>query len=377
MPAKIAYRPTIAEIDLDALRANVRLIQSKTGEGIALMPVIKANAYGHGGARFASALVDMGIKHLALATVEEGIELRDAGIRVALYVLGGLIGAQPQDLIDYGLTPVIHQLADLQVFAAHLKQTDRVHPVHIKLDSGMGRLGFQPSELEALVQALSISRQLQVKGVMTHLARADEPNPQPTERQFQLFERLQQLLQEKGVKTEFLHIANSAAIIEGRLQGYNMVRPGIMLYGACPHERHRALMELAPVMTLKTKLLGVKDYAKGAVLGYGGTFMTQRESRIGILPIGYADGYPRLLSNRGSVLLRGLRAPIVGRISMDLTLIDITDIEGAMIGDEVILIGSQGGDRIRAEEVAQWAETISYEIFCGISARVPRVYLGS
>ena len=215
-----------------------------------------------------------------------------------------------------------------------------------------------------------------VEGILTHLARADEAEPEPTDRQFLLFERLRKILGEKGKEIPCAHIANSSSIIDGRLDAYSMVRPGILLYGAYPHPRHREKISLKPVMTFKTKILSVKKIPPGSAVSYGGTWVSKRESLIAILPVGYADGYPRHLSNRGEVLLKGRRVPVVGRVCMDLTVIDVTDVPGTAIGDEVVLIGEQGGERITAEEVADRAETISYEIFCGISSRVPRIYKG-
>lgn len=372
----IQYRPTSAVIDLDALRHNAREIKKKVPLEVKVMAIVKANAYGHGAVMCARVLKGSGADSLGVATVEEGMELRASGIRGEIFVLDGLLGASLKEFQEFHLTPVIHNREDLARLAAELKDKEKEFPVHLKIDTGMGRLGFSPNEMDDVLATLKAYRQINVCGVLTHLARADEENPELTDRQFMLFEKLRKLLAEKGLNAPLYHIANSAAIIDGRLQGFEVARPGIMLYGAYPHARHREKISLKPVMTLKTKIMSLRRLPAGTPVSYGGTFVTKRESLIAVLPLGYADGYPRLLSNRGQVLVCGRRAPVVGRVCMDLTLVDVTDIPDVKMNDEVVLIGKQGDAEIPVEEVAGWADTISYEILCGISARVPRVYLG-
>ncbi len=371
----IQYRQTSVVIDLNAIRHNARETLSKTNpHQMHLMAIVKADAYGHGASVIAKTLQGAGVQHLAVATIEEGIQLREAGIKASITVLGGLFGDSGKIFSEYRLFPVIHQMPDLIRLGNYLKQIDRPLTVHIKIDTGMGRLGFLPTETTAAIDFLRGHSQIKVEGVMTHLARADEPDPKPTEEQFFLFQHLTGHFSPMGIKV--FHIANSAAIIEGRLNGFQLARPGIMLYGAYPHPRHRELINLKPAMTFRTKILGIKKYPIGACLSYGGTFVTQRESLIATLPVGYADGYPRLVSNRGYVLVRGQKAPVVGRVCMDLTLVDVTDIIDATLEDDVLLFGQSGDHYLPVEEVATWAETISYEILCGISKRVPRIYEG-
>lgn len=372
----IQYRPTTAVIDLDALRHNAREIKKRVPPETKVMAVVKANAYGHGAVMCARVLKGSGADSLGVATVEEGIELRGSGIRGEIFVLDGLLGASLGEFQEFHLTPIIHNKEDLARLSAELKDKEKEFPVHLKIDTGMGRLGFLPADVDDILATLKSYRQINVCGVLTHLARADEENPEFTERQFLLFEKLRKILSEKGLNAPVYHIANSAAIIENRLQGFEVARPGIMLYGAYPHSRHREKISLKPVMTLKTKIMSLKRHPAGTPLSYGGTFVTKKESLIAILPIGYADGYPRLLSNRGQVLLCGRRAPVVGRVCMDLTLVDVTALPDVKVNDEVVLMGKQGDEEIPAEEVGALAETISYEILCGISQRVPRVYLG-
>ncbi|MDO8519424.1 MAG: alanine racemase [Deltaproteobacteria bacterium] len=372
----IQYRPTLASIDLQALRHNVGEIKKRIPPGVALMAVVKANAYGHGAVFCARVFKGSGVESLAVATPEEGMELRNAGLRGDIFVLDGLLKGKISHFQEFQLTPVVHCREDLDRLAGELKDKERPLAVHLKIDTGMGRLGFLPQELDDVGQTLRTHRQLAVTGILTHLAQADEENAEPTDRQFLLFEKLRKILPEKGLNAPLYHIANSAAIIDGRLTGFEVARPGIMLYGCYPHPRHREKISLKPVMTFKTEVMSVRKMPKGSPLGYGGTFVTERDSTIAALPVGYADGYPRLVSNRGHVLIKGKKAKVVGRVSMDLTLVDVTDIGEVKTGDEAVLIGAQGSETVVAEEVAAWAETISYEILCGISSRVPRVYTG-
>lgn len=371
----IHYRPTLAEIDLNSLRFNVGEIKKKQSKETAILAIVKANAYGHGAVLSTRVLGECGVRHFGVATIEEGIELRDAGVRSEIFVLDGLVTNSLDIFLDYRLKPWLNQLEDIFRFGSFLHQKGKEHAVHIKLDSGMGRLGVLPSQIEDLVLLLKKYPEILVQGFATHLAQADEDDSAPTERQFTLFERMRKIMEGKGISAPF-SIANSAVIIDRKLEGHAWIRPGLMLYGSAPNSRHQKLIPLKPVMSLKSRVLGIKKFQPGAPLGYGGTFVTKRESLIASLPIGYADGYKRSLSNNAKVLICGKRAPVVGTISMDLTLVDITEIHEAKINDEVVLLGAQGDDEIRSEDLAHWGATISYEILCGISSRVPRIYLG-
>lgn len=372
----IHYRPTVAEIDLNALRSNALLVREKIPANCKILAIVKANAYGHGAVQCARALKGSKIEALGVATLEEGIELRNAGIKGDIVILDGILSENVTDFFEFGFKPVLHQMEDLTLFGDLSKSFGKSIGVHLKFDTGMGRLGFLPEEVHTVLDALRRYSDVKVEGVMTHLARADEEDATPTEIQFDKFKALHAAFNERGINAAF-HIANSAAILDGRFSETGWVRPGIMLYGAHPHPRQESAAALKPVMAFKTKILSIRRQGAGVPLSYGGTFTTRQESLIGVLPVGYADGYPRSLSNRASVLVNGQRAPVVGRVCMDLTLIDLSSIPDAKKGDEVVLIGSQKGERIKAEEVAQWAETISYEVLCGISARVPRVYINS
>jgi alanine racemase len=368
-------RPTVAIVHLDRLRHNAKLVLSKLGAGQEGMAIIKANAYGHGSVMVARTLEASGFKRFGVATLEEGLELRKQGIRSEIHILDGLIG----NLSEYQsarLYPVIHTFEELKLVAAYAADENRDVLIDLKFDTGMGRLGFAAAQVDELMTILRKAVFLRVQCVLTHLARADEPENETTIRQYTLFRKLRDILRERGLKEARYSIVNSAALLDGRTEDFDWVRPGLCLYGAYPHVRLREAAELKPVLELKTAILAIKSVVPHTPIGYGGTFVTEKEAQIAILPIGYADGYPRLLSNMGFVLVRGKRAPIVGRISMDLTAVDVTGIPDVAVHDPVTLIGTDGVETIHVEDVAKWAQTISYEILCCLTARVPRLYQG-
>ncbi len=372
----IQHRPTQAIIDLAALRHNVKEAQSRLPATTRLMAIIKADAYGHGAVMVARTLKGVGVDNLGVATVEEGIHLREQGIRGRIYVLDGALTEDPRVFPDNALIPVVHQFDDLSRLAETLSDASLRTDIHIKFDTGMGRLGFMAGQERELVGFLNRNTCLQPEGVMTHLSQADLADEKVTLAQIENFNVILHRLKEQGLTADS-HIMNSAALIDAQGGPHGFARPGIMLYGSYPHPRHREKIQLKPVMSLKTRILGLRRFPAGTPISYGGTFVTKRDSTIAILPIGYADGYPRLLSNTGHVLIRGQQAPIVGRICMDLTMVDVTAVRDVTAKDEVILMGEQGGATITAEDIAAWAQTISYEILCGISKRVPRVYLNA
>lgn len=373
---KRAGRPTQAIIHLDHLRHNVKTLQALLPSGQEMMAIVKANAYGHGSIMVSRAIETCGVKKLGVATFEEGQELRSQGIRSEIYVLDGVMGPLA-DYFSHRLYPVISQKEQLEDLSQFLGDENREFSAVLKFDTGMGRLGFLAAQVDEVYKILYKTPFLKINCVMTHLARADEGDTPETQRQYTLFKRLRDILEERGLKNAKYSLANSAATLDGRFENFDWVRPGIALYGAYPHERQKSLVNLKPVLELKSQIICLKNLSSHSAIGYGGTFTTTRDSVMAILPIGYADGYPRLVSNRGHVLVRGKLAPIVGRISMDLMTIDVTDIPGVSLGDEVVLIGQDGQNDIRVEQVAAWADTISYEILCGLTSRVPRIYSGS
>jgi len=373
-------RPTWAEISLDNLVHNFRVTREAVGTGVAIMAAVKADAYGHGAVQCARALEGAGAAWLGVALPEEGLALRDAGIAVPILCLGGLWEGQEESIIAHRLTPAIFRLDILDRLNSVARASGIVVDYHLKVDTGMGRLGVPCAELDCFMDGVARFQNLRLDGVMTHLASADcEDQNEFTERQINLFEKAGELVRNRGHKPRWIHVANSAGAHAYPHARGNLVRLGGVLYGLWRDVTNRSVAPLdwLPVMSLHSRVMLMKTAPAGSPLGYGGTFVTARESRIATIAIGYDDGLRRELSNRGRVIVRGQMAPIVGRISMDLTLVDVTDIEGATVGDEVAIIGSLGPAQITAEEVAAQVGTISYEVTCGISSRVQRIYLSN
>ena len=360
-------RPTWAAIDLRAFDRNVNAVAAKLPAGSRLIAVLKADGYGHGAVELARRCEKLPVAMIATALLEEAIELRRAGIELPLLVLGALSEEQVRIAADQAVVvgiPGPETLAN----AARVAR-DRTVRVHLKLDSGMGRMGVVEAELADAVALIRSVPKLEVEAIYSHFATADdEANPLTTEQRAR-FRTLVETLREAGLEAPLHHFANSAATMRGLVEPGDFVRVGLSLYGAEPLNQGHSRLE--PVMRWRTEIARLKELPPGHAIGYGATFRTARPSRIATLPVGYADGYNRLLSNRGEVLVRGRRAPIVGRVSMDLVTIDVTDIPDAAVGAEVVLLG----DEIRAEELAAKLGTISYEVFCSVGARVPRVYL--
>lgn len=401
MTFNIKYqRPTCAEIDISALIHNLNEAKRLSGSERAILTVVKADAYGHGAVKAAKAFVKNGIRHLGVALVEEGIELRDSGIKASIVILGGLFESQIPEIIKYNLTPVVYQRGFLHGLAKSARRKKMQANIHIKIDTGMGRVGLLPSEAKGFVKEAAALPNIKIEGIMTHFADADLADKGYAEKQLSDFTKIVDELKKDRIAIPYQHIANSAALISLNSNLFNMVRPGIMLYGYAPFynppvfpltrggvkeglkrgetedlERGRGELNLIPVMSLKTRIMHLKKVPAGACISYGRTFTTNRESIIATLPVGYADGYSRRLSSKGSVIVRGKIAPIVGRVCMDMMMIDVTDIEGAAINDEVVLIGRQGDNTITADDIARLTDTISYEVLCSIGKRVPRVYI--
>jgi alanine racemase len=367
-------RPTVALIDLRALRANYRALNA-FANGAKVMAVVKADAYGHGAVAVVRTLREEGCGHFGVATLEEAAELRAAGIRERIYLLGGFFPQQSQRIVELNVTASLFDLsviAPLDRAAEHLGRLD--FPVHLKIDSGASRLGILPADLPAAVEELRQTRSLKLEGVFTLLANAGDPTSPVTEQQLLVFQQAIGLLREAGFELPLNHVANSAAMVLRADAHFNLMRPGLALYGLPPVHAVRDRVELRPVMTFKTRLMQLKQVPAGCGVSYGHTFVTSRTSIIGVLPVGYADGYRRGLQMGGEVMIRGRRAPVVGAICMDLTMIDLTEVSGARVGDEVILWGGAGEAMISVNDVARLAQTISYEMLCTVGRRVPRVY---
>ncbi|GAC1432672.1 MAG: alanine racemase [Terriglobales bacterium] len=380
-------RPTWAEVSLSNLRANFRTIQEHVGKAVTVCGVVKADAYGHGAVECALALQDEGTKWLGVTSLDEATSMRDAGITSRILLMTGFCSGEEDDVIRFALTPTVWDPVQIQLLeraAARLAlpANQLSQPIHLKIDTGMGRLGVALEELPQICSVLKSSPHLALEGVSTHLASAEVVDSEAIQNQLQRFEEAQQILLREGLKAPILHIANSSAIISRPESWKQMVRPGLALYGYhLPFEKESgeasnqfATFSLKPVLTWKTRILALKEVKAGHALGYGGTFTAKAKSKIAVLPVGYADGLNRRLSNRGQVIVKGQYAPIVGRISMDLTLINVTGIAGIEAGNEVILMGSHGGLSVDAQQHAILADTIPYEILCNISKRVPRKY---
>jgi alanine racemase len=370
-------RPTVAFIDHDALRWNLRQVRAKVGAQVKILSMVKANAYGHGAAAISKTLAAAGGDAFGVATLEEGIELRQAGAREPILFLAGAYEDQLDQVFAFSLTPVIHKLDGLRQLEAALLRRGAKLDVHLKIDTGMGRLGLVATESDDWLPEIKKLTALKIAGVFSHFSHAESVEGDYTKKQLELFNQILPKLRSAGIHPPLVHFANSAATITLPAAYFDMVRPGIMLYGVYPSPPMADQITLQPVLSWKTKILQLKKVSAGTSISYGQTFVTRRESLIATLPVGYADGYQRLLSNRGEVLVGARRAPVVGRVCMDLTLIDVTDIKNVKQGDEVVLLGRQGAGEISADELAAWADTISYEILTSISARVPRIHLNS
>ncbi len=367
------HRPTWAEVDLDAIAANVASVRRRVGE-VPILGVVKANAYGHGAVEVARTLEREGVAVLGVALPEEGVELRSAGLRLPILVLGGFAAQQAQLLLDHDLTPAVYREDQVEALSAAAARRGVTARAHLKIDTGIGRLGVPAADVPKFVPCLLAARHVALEGAFSHLAVADDPADSFTARQIGLFHEAIAALAANGIRPRQVHLANSAAVIEHSLAWLTLVRPGIALYGYPPSAKVSPF-PLRPALSLRTRIIYLKEIPPGASLGYGRTFIADRASRIATLAIGYDDGLPRLLSNRGHVLVRGRRAPIVGRISMDLTTVDVSAIPDVALGDEVVVLGRSGQEWLGADQVAAWAETITWEVLCGLGSRVPRLYL--
>ncbi|MDI6761857.1 MAG: alanine racemase [Thermodesulfobacteriota bacterium] len=368
-------RPTIAEIDLKALAFNYRQIKKHIPKGVSILAVVKADAYGHGALPVSLKLEKLGVEYLGVAIPEEGVELRRGGVEVPILIFGGIFQNDAEEVIRYGLTPVVFDIESLKHLSKAAKKRKKKARVHVKVDTGMGRLGV-PSELfPAFLKDLKKYPDVEIEGLLSHFSMTDGEEVY-TSYQWKKYQEGLAMAREMGISSRYFHMASSATLTAFPSYCGNLVRPGIMLYGSYPSLAIEKLIELKPVLTLKTRIHFLKSVPTGSRISYGGTFVTRRESLIATLPVGYADGYSTRLSNQGEVLIREKRAPVVGRVCMDLIMVDVTGIPGVSKGDEAILIGRQGEERITADEIAKKIGSIPYEVLCLIGKRVPRVYKG-
>ena len=366
-------RPTVAEIDLGALRANFRALRAVVPHG-ELMVVVKADAYGHGAIMVARCLAAEGCRHFGVATLDEARELRESGIGTRVYLQAGFFAEQAAEIVKLDVTPFVFDAAMIPLLDRAARAAGRSDfPIHVKIDSGATRLGVMPAQIPDVIEEVRRASAVRLEGVCTLLANAGDPASPITDAQLRVFHGAIETLNGAGIRPSVLHVANSAALVLRDDSHFNLARPGLAIYGLPPVAAVRERVELRPVMTLKTRLMQIKRAPAGSGVGYGHTFVTPRESLIGVLPVGYADGYRRGLQHGGEVIVRGMRASVVGAVSMDLTTIDLTEIPAAAVGDEVILWGGSGDDVISVNDVARLAQTISYEMLCTVGRRVPRV----
>ncbi len=371
------HRPTWAEINLDALAANFHAVRERVGAGVRVMAVVKANAYGHGAVRCARRLAREGADWFGVALPEEGIELRSAGVEQPILSLGGCWDGQEAACIQHRIVPVVYRIEMIEALSRAASSAGTVAPFHLKIDTGMGRLGVRYDEAREFVEALRNFKHVRLDGVMTHFAAADDPDRACfTDEQLGRFNEALAMIRERGFRPTYQDMANSAATFAHPSSWGNMVRPGGVLYGLWRDVLPQGSEPppLRPVMAVRSRISLLKRVRRGETLGYGCTFEASRETLVATLPIGYNDGYVRALSNRGRVIVRGTYAPVVGRISMDLTIVDVTDVPNVAHGDRVTLLGEDGSLTVPAEDIAKTAGTLSYEITCGISQRVPRYY---
>lgn len=367
----------VAEVNLNAIKHNYEQIRGKVPHEVEIMAIVKADAYGHGSVEVAKLLQEQGVNRFAVAIAKEGEELRENGITSPILVLGYTPRADIGALIENNLTQTVFSYEMAKTLSDEAGRLGKTVNIHIKVDTGMGRIGFlsSPQSIEEVKMIASLPN-LNMEGIFTHFSTADEEDRAYTYKQWHIFEGFLNELREVGIELPIIHAANSAAIMCHSYADLNVVRPGIILYGYYPSGYLKGkILDLIPAMTLKTQVVHVKELPEGHYVGYGRTHQTHHKTKVATIPVGYADGFSRRLGNVGRVLIRGQYAPIIGNICMDQFMVDVSDIEGVSVEDEVVLFGKQGDNEISVEEIADSLGTINYEIICMIGKRVPRVYV--
>ncbi len=367
-------RPTQVVVNLDRLAANFSAIRRKVAPA-KVMPILKANAYGHGLVEVARLMERLGADYLGVAVLEEGLLLRRAGIKTPILVLGGIWGSQIPEFLRADLTLTASSIEKLEAIDRAAEAMGVTARVHLKIDTGMERIGVHYYNAEGFLEAALRCRHVRVEGIFSHFARADEADPAPSHLQLERFNEVLSFYERRGLPMPIRHMANSAAILRFPEAYFDMVRPGILLYGVYPSAEVPRTVEVAPALSWKTRVVYFKVTKPGHGVSYGWTWAPDRMTRIVTLPVGYGDGYFRSMSGKAQVLIRGRRYPVVGRICMDQMMVNI-GWETAYNGDEVVLIGEQGNERITVEDLAEWAGTIPYEVLTNINTRVPRLYVG-
>jgi len=372
----LCYHTTEAEVDLGALDYNYHQLRQLVPPAVKFLAVVKADAYGHGAVLVSKRLEELGTDFLGVATVKEGAELREGGVHKPILVLSGVYQEEVEAVLAYHLIPMLYRLEIAEALSAAAGKQGTKVPVHIKVDTGMGRIGVLAEEAATFMNRVRKLENLEIEGLASHFSTADEGNSSFAAEQLERFSRTIEEMKRLNINPPFYHIANSAGLVNLPSAHFTVVRPGIMLYGSYPSPSLKANISLRQVMSWKSRIADLKQVPEGYPISYGRTFVTQRPSIIAAIPVGYADGYHRLFSNRGEVLIKGKRAPVVGRVCMDWTMVDVTDIPGVEVGEVVVLMGGQLGQEITPEEMGEWIGTISYEILCSVGKRVHRIYKG-
>ena len=369
--------PNEVTIDLGALRHNLFEIKRLAGPNTLILAVVKSDAYGHGMIPVARTLESAGIDYFGVFELEEGLELRKAGCEVPILIMMGITSDEVSAVVEHELTPALFQLDIAEKLSRISVEQGKVTPLHVKVDTGMTRLGIWSEDVPNFLKHLLPLKGIQLEGIFSHLAVADQPGEPFTDQQIR---RLQEAVEECrriGVFRGTVHVANSGALLGNKGLYLGMARPGILLYGSPPAEGWAAAASFKPVMTFKSRVIQIRTVPPDTSVSYGRTYMTQERCTIATIPVGYDDGYSRLLSNNGQVLIHGRRVPVVGRVCMNLTMVDVTGVEGVAVGDEVVLLGAQGKERITAEEIAARIGTINYEVYCTLGKSNRRVYIDS
>ena len=365
-------RPTVAEVSLGALRDNCRQARALVGAGVGVLAVVKADGYGHGAPEAARAFLDGGAAGLGVSMVAEGLALRRAGIQAPIVVLGGVFPGEENATVAHDLAAAVWNLEGARALAAAARAAERTAAVHLKVNTGMTRLGCEPGDVRALGEALAAELHLRLDGVFSHFASADAVETASARAQRARFAGAVEGLASAGIRPPQVHLANSAAVLAEPAAHFTMVRPGLMLYGYAPAPHLAPRVALRPAMRLRTAVAQTRRVPAGTPVGYGGTWVAARESAVATLPLGYADGYHRSASNRAAMVVRGRRVPIAGRVCMDHIMLDVTDVPDVVAGDPVTAFGPHA---ITADDVAGWCDTIAYEVLTSIGKRVPRVYV--
>lgn len=369
----LTYRPTWIEIDLGAIRDNFLQIKRLLGKAIKVLVAVKANAYGHGILEVCDVLVKSGVDYLGVATTDEALYLRRNGFEIPILILGSILTSEIEPVIDNDITQTVGDIQLASAINSSAAKRRKKPKIHIKIDTGMGRIGVWHKQALHFIKRLIKLEHLEIEGIFSHFPSADE-DEFLTRQQIKDFFSLISKLEELGIQIRYKHMANSVAVVDYKDSHMNLVRPGLMIYGLYPKADHYQKINLRPALSLKSRIVFIKDVPPGRKISYGGTYTTTHHTTVATIPIGYGDGLNRQLSNRGSVLIKGKRAPIIGRVCMDQIIVDTGHIPQVMVGDEVVLIGRQRQDRITVEEIARLCATIPYEVVCWFNNRIPRLY---